>query len=149
MKRLRTVGAVTALAIGVLFTAPSLAFASTVNSHAQPSSAAARSAEQESLGTALHGYAQQSSGADSHAWLYGGSYYSGNYFGVAVDGAGAYFGWGDGGPVESLINHTGRSLCGTSAENQSIHYTFWAGGAWAWIGYPFSSQDPLDIVYWC
>jgi hypothetical protein len=51
-------------------------------------------------------------------------------------------------PVNSVINHTSRTLCG-DAGYPSIEYDFWPGGAWSYIGSPFSSSHPMKRAYFC
>ncbi|MFI8438124.1 hypothetical protein ACIGJO_31155 [Streptomyces sp. NPDC079020] len=51
-------------------------------------------------------------------------------------------------PVNSVINHTGKDLCGFNDRNHGINYRFFKGGAWSYVGSPFSDASPLMWVNW-
>jgi hypothetical protein len=73
------------------------------------------------------------------AWFYSGTNYSGQANWMNYNDF-SWRSWGYG--IHSVINHTPENFCGQSRYGTN-RYTFWAGGAWNYIGSPFTSSNPM------
>ncbi|MFD9292565.1 hypothetical protein ACFWBV_30675 [Streptomyces sp. NPDC060030] len=51
--------------------------------------------------------------------------------------------------INSVINESSYTICGTSLQDRSRVYRFWPGGQWSYVGSPFSSDRPLNAFYRC
>ncbi|MFJ3140804.1 hypothetical protein ACIPK5_33590 [Streptomyces sp. NPDC086843] len=84
------------------------------------------------------------------AWFYTQQNYGGTQrslpYGESLSGpwTSVFFGMA----INSVINHTSKDLCGFNDRNHSINYRFGAGGAWNYVGSPFSSSSPMNWAGW-